>query len=89
MLQGGDIVHLLHLTYRKVHPFNGILAYHRKGAWDRIWRKSPGLEVEMTRADLQQLDFTKDSQQNAQGLERCGVIRVHQSHIQVQKYVYI
>ena len=79
----------MRLTCRKVHSFNGFLVYHRKGAWNRIWRKSPGFEVEMTRADLEQLDFTKDSQQNAQGLERCGVIRVHQSHIQVQKYVYI
>ena len=82
-------MHFLRLTHRKVHPFNGILAYNRKGAWNRIWQKSPGFEVEMTRSGLQQLDFTKDSQQNAQGLERCGVTRVHQSHIQVQKYVYI
>ena len=61
VFQSGDVVHFLRLTYRKVHSFNGILAYHRKGAWNRIWQKSPGLGIEMTRVDLYQLDLTKDS----------------------------
>ena len=62
VFQSGDIVHFLRLTHRKVEPFNRILGYHRKGAWNRVWQKSPNLVVEMTRADIHQLDFTKGSQ---------------------------
>ena len=59
--QSGYIVHFLRRAYRKVDPCNGILAYHGKGAWNRIWQKNSGLVIEMTRLDLHQLDSTKDS----------------------------
>ena len=59
VFKSGFLVHFLCQTYRKAGLYNETLAYLRKGAWNRIWQKSPNLALKRRRAGIYQLDVTK------------------------------